>query len=185
MILVVADAHSKWIEANIVNSATTATTIHKLRAMFATHGLPQTVVSDNGSVFTSSDFEEFMQMNGIRHIRTVPYHPASNGLAERAVQTLKEGLKKLTNGCLEIKLSCFLFQYRITSHTTTGQAPAQLLMGRCLRSHLDQLLPDLTSQVQNKQQLYKRKGTINIQNHGIFFQMNLYLYAILEKGTPG
>ena len=157
MILVVVDAHSKWIEANIVNSATTATTIQKLRAMFATHGLPQTVVSDNGSVFTSSDFEEFMQMNGIRHIRTAPYHPASNGLAERAVQTLKEGLKKLTNGCLETKLSRFLFQYRITPHTTTGQAPAQLLMGRCLRSHLDQLLPDLTSHVQNKQQLQKER----------------------------
>ena len=157
MILVVVDAHSKWIEANIVNSATTATTIQKLRAMVATHGLPQTVVSDNGSVFTSSDFEEFMQMNGIRHIRTAPYHPASNGLAERAVQTLKEGLKKLTNGCLETKLSRFLFQYRITPHTTTGQAPAQLLMGRCLRSHLDQLLPDLTSHVQNKQQLQKER----------------------------
>ena len=62
--------------------------------MFATHGLPQTVVSDNQSVFTSSDFEDFMQMNGIRHIRTAPYHPASNGLAEQAVQTLKEGFKK-------------------------------------------------------------------------------------------
>ena len=157
MILVVVDAHSKWIEASIVNSATTATTIQKLRTMFATHGLPQAVVSDNGSVFTSSDFEEFMQMNGIRHIRTAPYHPASNGLAERAVQTLKEGLQKLTSGCLETKLSRFLFQYRITPHTTTGQAPAQLLIGRCLRSHLDQLLPDLTSHVQNKQQLQKER----------------------------
>ena len=69
--------------------------------MFATHDLPQAVVSDNGSAFTSSDFEEFMQMIGICHIRTAPYHPASNGSAEQAVQTLKEGLKKLTSGCLE------------------------------------------------------------------------------------
>ena len=74
MILVVVDAHSKWIEANIVNSATTTTTIQKLRAMFATHGLPQTVVSDNGSVFTSSDFEEFIQMNGII---TLELHPTT------------------------------------------------------------------------------------------------------------
>ena len=105
MLLVVVDAHSKWMEVSIVNSATTATTIEKLRAMFAIHGLPRTVVSDNGSVFTSSDFEQFMLRNGIRHIRTAPYHSASNGLAERAVQTLKEGLKKLTSGCLETKLS--------------------------------------------------------------------------------
>ena len=77
--------------------------------MFATHGLPRTVVSDNGSVFTSSDFEQFMLNNGIHHIRTAPYHSASNGLAERAVQTLKEELKKLTSGCLETELSHFLF----------------------------------------------------------------------------
>ena len=155
MFLVVVDAHSKWMEVSIVNSATTGITTQKLRSMFATHGLPRTVVSDNGSVFISSEFEDFLQKNGIHHIRTAPYHPASNGLAERAVQTLKEGLKKLTDGCLETKLSRFLFQYRITPHTTTGQTPAQLLMGRCLRSHLDQLLLDLTSHVQDKQQFQK------------------------------
>ena len=71
------------------------------------------------------------------------------------MQTLKVGLKKLTDGCVETKLSRFLFQYRITPHTTTGQTPAQLLMGRCLCSHLDQLLPDITSHVQDKQQLQK------------------------------
>ena len=64
MFLVVVDAHSKWMEVSIVNSAMTATTIEKLRTMFATHGLPRTVVSDDGSVFTSSDFEQFMLRNG-------------------------------------------------------------------------------------------------------------------------
>ena len=66
--------------------------------MFATHGLPRRVVSDNESVLISSDLEQFMLRNGIRHIRTAPYHLASNGLAERAIQTLKEGLKKLFSG---------------------------------------------------------------------------------------
>ena len=130
MLLVAVDAHSKWIEVSVVNSATSAITIQKLRSMFATHGLPRVVVSDNGSVFTSNEFQEFMTKNGIHHIRTVPYHPASNGLAERAVQTLKEGLKKLSSGDLETRLFRFLFQYRITPHTTTGQSPAQLLLGR-------------------------------------------------------
>ena len=46
-------------------------------------------------------------------------------------------LKKLSSGCLETKLCRFLFQYRITPHTTTGQSPPQLLLGRQLRSHLD------------------------------------------------
>ena len=80
-----------------------------------------------------------IQNNGTRHIRTAPYHSASN---ERAVQTLKEGLKKLTDGCLETELFHFLFQYNIT---VTKQSPAQLFMGRSVRSHLDQLLPGLQS----------------------------------------
>ena len=77
MLLVVVDAHSKWMEVSIVNSGMTATTIGKLRTMFATHGLPRTVVSDNRSMFTSSDFEQLMLRNGICHIRTAPYrqHP--------------------------------------------------------------------------------------------------------------
>jgi len=68
MFLVVVDAHSKWIEVSIVNSATSAVTIQKLRSMFVTHGLPRMVVSDNGSVFTSGEFQQFMIKNGINHI---------------------------------------------------------------------------------------------------------------------
>ena len=57
--------------------------------MFATHGLPETVVSDNGTAFTSAEFRTFLKKNGIKQITFAPYHPATNGLAERAVQTQK------------------------------------------------------------------------------------------------
>ena len=93
MLLIVVDAHSKWIDVEIVNSATAPVTVEKVRKIFATHGLLTTVVSDNGAVFTSEEFETFLERNGIHHIRITPYHPASNGQAERAVQTVKEGLK--------------------------------------------------------------------------------------------
>ena len=56
MFLVVVDAHSKWLEIEMVSSATFVHTIAKLRCMFATHGLPQLIVSDNGAVFTSGEF---------------------------------------------------------------------------------------------------------------------------------
>ena len=81
MILVVVDAHSKWLEAQVVNTATSQTIIDKLRMLFATHCLPEIVVSDNGLVFTSVEFATFMSYNGIKHLKSAPYHPASNGLA--------------------------------------------------------------------------------------------------------
>ena len=129
MFLIVVDTHSKWMEVQMVSTATSQTTIEKLRTMFATHGLPETLVTDNGSDFTSAEFEEFTRQNGIRHLRSVPYHPASNGLAERAVQTFKSGMKKLTSGSIESKLSRFLFAYRLTPQSTTGLPPAVMLMG--------------------------------------------------------
>ena len=128
--------------------------IRSLRSTFATHGIPESLVSDNGTAFTSDEFKQFTKKNGIRHVTSTPYHPASNGLAERAVQTFKEGMKK-TDGDIETRLTRFLFQYRITPHSTTGQSPAELLMSRKPRSHLDMMLPDLTSRVQGKQSSQK------------------------------
>lgn len=46
-------------------------------------------------IFTSSEFEEFMKRNGIKHIKVAPYHPSSNGLAERAVRVANEGFEKI------------------------------------------------------------------------------------------
>ena len=56
-----------------------------LRQVFAVHGLPEVLVSDNGTAFTSAEFQNFVQRNVFRHITSAPYHPATNGLAERAV----------------------------------------------------------------------------------------------------
>ena len=162
MLLIVVDAHSKWIDVEIVNSATAPVTVEKLRKIFATHGLPTTIVSDNGAVFTSEEFETFLKRNGIHHIRITPYHPASNGQAERAVQTVKEGLKRGSNGTLETKLNRFLFHYRTTPHSTTGVTPAQLLLGRKPRTHLDLMHPDIATDVQTKQDKQiedRNKGT--------------------------
>ena len=76
------DAYSKWMEVEVVNAATSAVTIEHLQAIFATHGLPEVLITDNGSVFCSAEFNKFTSNNGIRHIKTAPYHPSSNGLAE-------------------------------------------------------------------------------------------------------
>ena len=147
VILIVTDAHSKWIEAFPMNTSTSSATIEKLRITFATHGLPENVVTDNGSNFVSREFEDFLKQNGIRHIRTAPYHPASIGMAERAVQTFKEGMKKMIGGSVETRVSRFLARYRITPQTSTGVSPAELLLERKHRSRLDLVYPEIGRKV--------------------------------------
>ena len=173
--LVVVDAFSKWLEVHITSCTSSAVTIEKLRSIFATHGLPQTVVSDNGTSFTSAEFQNFMQENGIHHITSAPYHPSSNGLAERAVQTFKQGLRKIKEGTLECKLSRFLFQYRITPHSVTGISPAELLMKRTLRSRLDLLNPNIWSKVQQRQE--KQRAYHDVHTKARSFQMGEGVYV--------
>lgn len=69
-------------------------TVEKLRSVFAAYGLAEVVVTDNGPQFTSTQFSTFLSSNGIQHVKTPPYHPASNGSAERCVQTTKKDLFK-------------------------------------------------------------------------------------------
>ena len=155
MFLVIVDSHTKWMEVHITGNSTAQTTIDKMRTTFAALGIPEQVVSDNGPAFKSEEFKEFLRKNCVRHSMTSPYHPASNGLAERAVQTLKSGLKKMRDGNLETRLARFLFWYRTTPHATTGVSPAELLFGRRLRSPLDKLKPELSRNVRHRQENQK------------------------------
>lgn len=144
MFLVLVDATSKWVEVCIMSSITSESTIEKLKVIFATHGLPRIIVTDNGPSFTSGEFADFCKANGIKHVFAAPYHPATNGLAERAVQSFKKGLEKTQGGTLQSRLSRYLFHYRLTPHSVTGIAPAEALMSRRLRSPLDLVYPEVT-----------------------------------------
>lgn len=77
-----------------------------------------------------------------------PNNPASNGLAERAVQTFKEGLRRNTEGSMDTRISRFLLQYRSTPHSMTGMSPAELLFGHRPRTLLDLIVPDVSNRVQ-------------------------------------
>ena len=135
-------------------STTTATkTVNVLRESFARYGLPQQLVSDNGPQFVAEEFSLFLKLNGVKHIRCAPYHPASNGAVERMVQTMKQSLKAgLSQGVpVEQGLMKFLLQYRITPHAVTGASPSSLFLGRTIRMRLDLLHPNIGSRVQTKQ----------------------------------
>ena len=122
---VVVDAHSKCPEVLLMNSTTSQSMIEALRTLFRRYGLPTQLVSDNGSQFISSEFVHFLCSNGVKHIRSVPYHSSSNGQAERFVQTMKRSLKASRNDgrFLSHHLVEFLLSYRTTPHATTNSSP--------------------------------------------------------------
>ncbi|XP_031747556.1 uncharacterized protein K02A2.6-like [Xenopus tropicalis] len=150
--LVVVDSFSKWLEVILVSSQTSAVTISALRHLFATHGIPDVIVSDNGTAFTSEEFKTFTNNNLIRAVTIAPRRPQGNGQAERMVQTAKDALRRITNGDWSTRLARFLIAQHVTPCPTTGVSPAELLMGRRLKTCLDRLNPDLTDDVERKQQ---------------------------------
>ena len=113
---------------------------------------------------------------------SAPYHPATNGLAERAVQIVKNGLKRDIEGTLSARLARILFNYRITPHGTTEVSPAELLFGRNLKSKLDLVRPDLSDVVQRKQQKQKVFHDIHSRNRKFCVGEKVY-YRNFSQGS--
>ena len=137
---ILVDAHSKWLEIFKTKGTATSDVIRCLQHVYATFGLPVSLVSDNGPCFTSNEFKHFMERGGVKHVTTAVFHPSSNGQAERCVQTFKNMLKKSTEP-LGVAIDRFLFNYRQTPHATTGVSPAELMFGRRVRCKFDLLFP--------------------------------------------
>lgn len=142
--LIVVDAHSKWPEVVRTTTTTSAKTINILSSLFARFGTPLQIVSDNGSQFTSEQFQTFCNINGIEHLRTSPFHPQSNGQAERFVDTFKRSINKLQDeGNLDENLETFLKTYRTTPNDNcpSRKSPAEIMFGRKTRTVFDLLKP--------------------------------------------
>ena len=82
-----------------------------------------------------------MKENAIKHVRISPYHPASNGAAERLVQTFKQAMRAMESQQVPLQqtLSNFLLMYRSTPHSTTGETPSNLFLACQLRIRFDLL----------------------------------------------
>lgn len=151
-------AHSKWAEVFVMKTTNSEKTVEKLRSVFAAYGLPEVVVTDNGPQFTSTQFATFLSRNGIRHVKSPPYHPASNGSAERCVQTIKRDLFKQVldeqrtgeSKTLQHRIDQFLFRYRNTPTGTTDETPAQRFLSWKPRTRLSLLHPDMEKRMTEK-----------------------------------
>ena len=137
-----------------MKSTTAENTCNTLRTLFAAYGLPEEVVSDNGPQFTAAVFKNFLKKNGVKQTLVAPYHPASNGAAERLVQILKRSLEKQvleSHNSLPVshKLANFLFAYRNTLHIVTGETPALMFLKRSPRTRLSLLHPNVAEAVES------------------------------------
>ena len=157
--LILVDAYSKWVEVvNMRKKIDSPALIRELRRIFATHGLPVCMVSDNGPSLVSQETLDFYRSNGIEHIRIPTYKPQVNGLAERMVRTFKESMKKMQMNCRDVNknVASWLLTYRNTPHATTKKTPSEMMFGRRTRSLLTLLypLPKVKQQVTGPQ-LYR------------------------------
>ena len=181
---VVLDAHSKWVEIFITRSITSASTISFLDVLFARWGYPMSLVSDNATSFRSEEFTKYMETCGIRHITSSVYHQSTNGAAENMVKCLKRGLQSHGGEGIQTKISIqssinsLMSHYRTTPHTTTGMSPAELMLGRRIRTRLDLLRPDVTklSGMEQKANLERVQGRVVKKQE---LQKKYY-----SKGTP-
>jgi hypothetical protein len=149
--LLVTDFYSKYFEVELLRQSTASCVINNLKKIFARFGIPEKVVSDNGSQYSntrnvfgdSHEFKKFAKSWGFQHITSSPEYPQSNGAAERAVQTAKRIFRKSVADNKDPFEG--LLKYRNTPFEDIGSSPVQLLMGRRTRTmiptHRRLLLP--------------------------------------------
>lgn len=144
--LLVVDYYSKWVEIKKLKRQTSAYVVKQLKDIFTRLGVPVVVMSDGGSNFTSKEFSDFARDWNFVHKTSSPHYPQSNGMSERHIQTTKKILKKAAADRKDIQV--VLLEVHNTP-VVNGFSPAQLLMGRRLRSLipvvpslLDPFLPD-------------------------------------------
>lgn len=156
-LLVINDLHSKWPEVAALRNVTSTTVISVLTGLFARWGIPKSIITDNGSNFTSREFRKFLRDYGIRHKLCAYYNLQANSVTERFNRVIKEGLKThlLEGKSFDESIKLILQNYRATKHSLTNKSPAELMIGRNLRLPLDCLKPETDKKTSNSVDISK------------------------------
>ena len=161
--ILVIDYYSRYIELMKLDQTDSEAVINALKSIFARHGIPESVMSDNGPQYASQQFKNFAEEYNFTSITSSPRYPQANGEAERAVRTIKSLLNKSPDPYRA------LLAYRNTP-IQNGYSPAELLMARRLRSDIpvdpNTLVPRLpdTESIQSSEEAYKARMKRNFDN---------------------
>jgi hypothetical protein len=133
--LVIVDDFSRFLKVFPVRDCSAETTKKCFIRLCFDEGVPRQVLSDNGSHFTASSITALFKDLGVEHIRSAPYHPASNGMAERAVRTVKSLirarlLETTDSNSWDVRLQDIVFKYNIAVHPGIGTSPFLVARGR-------------------------------------------------------
>ena len=163
-LLVLVDYFSRFVEVSIMKSVTSELVIRELEKIFAVHGNPESLKTDNGSQFILTEFSSFLKENDIYHLTSTPFWPQANGEVERQNRSLLKAIKiaQVEKKDWKREMLKFLLAYRSTPHSTTGVSPAELLFRRKIRTKLPELReegarPDMI-EVQDRDSEMKQKG---------------------------
>ncbi|XP_060085903.1 uncharacterized protein K02A2.6-like [Ylistrum balloti] len=163
--IILVDYYSKYVDVEELPDATASATIRAMKRVFACHGIPKLLRSDNGPNFTSADFKTFCADYGIEHITSSPHFQSSNGEAERAIQTVKRIWRKADDRYLA------LLDYRTTPLNGINLSPSQILMSRRPRNKLPAKREILEPSMNNRREI-KRHFTEAKQKQKLYYNLH-------------
>uniref|UniRef100_A0A8C5MRX3 Gypsy retrotransposon integrase-like protein 1 n=1 Tax=Leptobrachium leishanense TaxID=445787 RepID=A0A8C5MRX3_9ANUR len=176
--LIVVDYYSKYFELVHLKNLTASTVIWALKTILSRHGVCEELVSDNGPQFLCSEFQCFLRDWGVRPIPTSPYHPQANGLAEKYVGIAKFIIRKAQSSGQDVYLG--LLNYRATPMDGLC-SPAQLLMGRALRTTVP-IAPHKLQPHSIPQEQVAGQRNSNVKKQELYFDKNTKSLHPLRAG---
>ncbi|KAI7790353.1 hypothetical protein IRJ41_020250 [Triplophysa rosa] len=171
--LLVIDYYSNYPEIALLGDSTAGKVITHMKSIFARHGIPKVVVSDNGPCYNCKEFEQFAMEYEFQHTTSSPLHPQANGKAERGVQSIKRLLKKALEDGSDPYLA--LLSYR-ASPLECGVSPAEMLMGRKLLTTLP-----CVSRIKPNQDLRRRKELLKHKQKRYFDRTTKILQPLCKQ----
>ena len=158
--IVLVDSYSDYVEVSELKVTTSTALVEFYKEQFSRHGIPDILMTDNGSQYTSREFTEFTREWEFKHLTSSPYHPRSNGKSESAVKIVKSLFKKAIADKKDPWLA--LLDYRNTPTEGIKSSPCQRLMSRRTRTLVpvttNLLYPKVVDGVQDSLQLRRQKA---------------------------